>query len=312
MANSVLQNVILPAAIIAVCFAAIVGLSGPLDRVKPHLAETYTDSDLSMNGSRLKGFSLGVEGLLADWYWVRALQYIGDKMVNRKDANIDVEDLTSLNPRLLYPLLQNATDLDPHFIGAYSYGAIVLPAIDKQRAIEFAKKGIDHNPNEWKLYQYLGYIYWKVGDYEKAAETYQKGGEIPGSPSFLNLMAASMKIDGGSRATARTIYRQMLSESNDEAVQITANRRLEQLDWFDERDAINETLTAFKDRNGRCANNFGEIASTLMQVKLPEGHEFRIDAGKRLVDPTEVPYKLDKDKCVVTLDIEKTKVTPEN
>jgi tetratricopeptide (TPR) repeat protein len=312
MANSVLQNMVLPAAIIAGCFAAIIGLTGPLDRGKPKLADGFTDSDLSMNGSRLKGFALGMEGLLEDWYWVRALQYIGDKMVASKDANIDVEDLTSLNPRLLYPLLQNATDLDPHFIGAYSYGAIVLPAIDKQKAIEFATKGVNNNPTEWRLYQYLGFIYWKVGDYEKAADTYKKGAEIQGSSSFMKLMAASMKTEGGSRETARSIYTQMLSESDDQAVQITADRRLKQLDWYDERDAINQALSTFSERNGRCANSFGEIAPMLMQVKLPEGRQFRIDAGKRLVDPTDAPYKLDKDKCVVTLDIEKTKIAPEN
>ncbi len=219
--------------------------------------------------------------------------------------------MNSLNPRLLYPLLENATDLDPHFIGAYSYGAIVLPAIDKEKAVTFAQKGIANNPGEWRLYQYLGFIYWKLGEFDRAAETYQKGSEIAGSSGFMRLMAAAMKTEGGSRATARTVYNQMLAESDDEAIRITAERRLAQLDWFDERDAINRVLNDFKERNARCANSFGEIVPTLVQVKLPEDRQFRVDTANRLVDPSDAPYKLDKEKCAVTLDREKTKLPPE-
>ena len=306
MANTVVNQFIAPLLLIAVGFAGVIFLVEFVSQRRPVLPESYTDTDLSMNGSRLKGFALGMEGLIADWYWVRSLQYLGDKVIKNKDKKIDYEDLTSINPRLLFPLLENATDLDPNFIGAYSYGAIVLPAIDKERAVEFASKGIANNPNEWRLYQHLGYIYWRLEQFDKAAETYQKGAQIAGSSPFMKLMAAAMQSEGGSRATARSIYRQMLEESPDEPVRITAERRLRQLDWFDERDAINGVLTDFKEKNGRCASTFGEVAQQILQVDLPEGRRFRVDASRRLADPTNTPYLLDKEKCVVTLDLEKT------
>jgi tetratricopeptide (TPR) repeat protein len=296
----------LPLLLIAVGFAGAVFTSDFVSSHRPALPESYGDSDLSMNGSRLKGFALGMEGLLADWYWTRALQYMGDKMIKNADKKIDYNDLRSINPHLLYPLLKNATDLDPHFVGAYSYGAIVLPAVDNEKAIEFAKAGIANNPNEWKLYQHLGYTYWRLEDYEKAADAYEKGAGIAGSSSFMRLMAASMRSEGGSRATARAIYRQMLAESEDDAVRITADRNLKKLDWFDERDAINKVLTDFREKNGRCSNSFGEVGAQLLQIVLPEGGGLRADAGRRLVDPTNIPYILDKEQCVVTLDREKT------
>jgi len=306
--TSSVRNIAISLAVIGAGFASIVLVSPSIEAAKPKLPETFTDSDLSMNGSRLKGYAVGMEGLFADWYWVRSLQYIGDKMVNSTDPNINLDDLTPLNPRLLYPLLQNATDLDPHFIGAYSYGAVVLPAIDKEKAVALATKGIDNNPKEWRLYQHLGYIYWKLGQYEKAAETYGKGSEIEGSSPFMKIMAASMTNDAGSRVTARSIYRQMLSESTEESIRTTAERRLAFLDWQDERDAINTILADFRERNGRCANSFGEVATQILQTKLPEGRGFSVDAGKRLVDPTGAPYKLDREQCVVTVDMGKTKL----
>ena len=125
----------------------------------------------------------------------------------------------------------------------------------------------------------------------------------------MKLMAASMRSEGGSRSTARSIYRQMLAESDDEMVKLTAERRLKEQDWLDERDAINGVLTGFKERTGRCANSFGEVASLLFQIKLPEGREFRVDAAKRLVDPTDAPYILDKENCRVKLDADANKTT---
>lgn len=287
-------------------FVSTVFTGQNVDANRPKMPESYTDSDLTMNGSKLKGFALGFEGLIADWYWMRALQYIGDKIVaSEKDINID--DLRDLNPRLLYPFLDNATDLDPQFISAYSYGAMVLPAIDPEKAIAIAKKGIANNPGEWRLYQHLGYIYWKLGRYEEAADTYASGAKIPGSASFMALMAASMKTEGGSRATSRAIYQQMLAEPSDEGTQITAKRRLAQLDSLDERDAIDAVLAKFKEANGRCVNDLREI-NLQLPAKLPAGRAFRIDAQNRVVDPTDAPYLLDKEKCVAKLDPDRTKI----
>ncbi len=299
MRDSILQKIILPAAIIIAGFAAVVFLSGFIERRRPALPAGFADSDLDLNGSQLVGFAFGMEGLLADWYYVRSLQYIGEKLVNSQDQNIDLDDLRGLNPRLFYPLINNATDLDPHFLAAYSFGAIVLPTIDKEKAVKFAAKGIADNPNEWRLYQHLGYIYWRLGQYDKAAEIYERGSSIPGSSAFMRLMAAAMKTEGASRSTARSVYREMLVESDEQTVKDVAERRLLELDSLDERETIDKTLVQFKDRNGRCANGFGEIITLLMKADLPDGRDFRVDAANRLADPTGEPYILDKENCRV-------------
>ncbi len=88
MANWNVKSVIVPIVIIAAGFAGIVLLSDFVRDRRPSLPETFTDSDLGMNGSRLKGFALGMEGLLADWYWIRSLQYIGDKMLRSRSLEL--------------------------------------------------------------------------------------------------------------------------------------------------------------------------------------------------------------------------------
>lgn len=304
------KNLVLPIAVICVGFVAIISLDGYLDRIRPGIPAGYEDSDLAFNGSRLKGFALGFEGLMADWYWMRSLQYIGGKIAASKTA-LNIDDLRYLNPRLLYPYLDNATDLDPHFIGLYSYGAIVLPAIDAEQAIAIAKKGIDNNKETWQLYQHLGFIYWKLERYKEAADAYRIGSEIPGSAGFMKMMAAKMEHNGGSRDTARIIYRDMLSGSEEKAVKDVAELKLKALDSLDDREAIDKVLADFKEKTGRCAGNFGEITRMLMNVNLPENRQFSVDPANRLVDPTGAPYLLDKDMCRSRLDVENTKLPPE-
>jgi len=302
-----LKDAIRTAAVILTGLAVVVFLSKHIENTRPLLPDGYGDSDLTLNGSHLKGFTFGMDGLLADWYYMRALQYVGEKIINSKSENINIDDLSDLNPRLLYPLLNNATDLDPHFIEAYLYGAIVLPAIDPQKAIAIAEKGVANNPAEWRLYRPLGYIYWKLGQYEKASEIYEKGSEIEGAPPFMKLMAAAMKTKGGSRETARAIYEEMYNNTSEESVRITAQRRLVEIDILDEREAIDNVLTEWKQENGSCAGSFGEILPKLLAVKLPGNHDFHVDKARNLLDPTGTPYVLDREKCQVQPD--PTKVT---
>ena len=289
-------------------FALIIGLSNFLDRNRPPLPENYEDEDLALQGAKLKNYSLGFNGLIADWYWMKSLQYIGDKVFKNKNDRLDLEDLRPLNPRLLYPLLDNATTLDPNFMAVYAYGAVVLPAISAEQAIKIAEKGIANNPNEWRLYQHLGYIYWRLKNFEKAAQIYEKGSKIDGAPPFMLLMFAQMKSKGGSRETARALYQQMLDDAQESRTLETAKIRLMELDWLDERDAIRNALQTFKSKNNRCANNWSEVFHILKSLKLSENKDFRIDRSNNLVDPSGVPYLLDRQKCDVLLDAGSTKI----
>lgn len=297
-------------AVIVVGFAAIFGLGNYLEKSHPELPAGYEDQDLALQGAKLKGYALGFEGLIADWYWMKSLQYVGDKILKNPDLKISVDDLNALNPRLLYPYLDNATTLDPKFVAAYSYGAIVLPAINKEQAINFVRKGIENNPNESVLYNYLGYIYWKSKDYEKAAEVYEKGAELKDAPPFMKLMAANMKSDGGSRSTARAVYREMYNAADDPQVKAAINQRLMTNDALDETDAITAVLKTFQQKNGRCTSNWNELLPLLKNVKLPDGLEFRLDQSNRVVDPTNAPYMLDQTTCEAKIDFTKTDIIP--
>lgn len=304
--RSLVRDLVLPVAIIIAGFAALSPLSDLVASRKPQLPESYKDADLFVKGRELKGFVLGTDSLVADWYWMRALQYIGDKVVNSNE-DLRLDDLRNLDPRLLYPMLDSATDLDPHFIAPYTYGTMVLPAIDGEQAIEITKKGIANNPNEWRLYQHLGYIYWRAKQYENAAAAYEQGSRVEGSAQFMRLMAASMKSEGGSRSTARTIYQEMFDNAPDDAIKKTAESRLQELKWFDERDAIDEKLADAKARTGECPQRLKDVLPALALVKLPAG-PLAVDSNGDVIDPTGAPYLFDRTECRVTIDRKSSKL----
>ena len=270
------------------------GLAVPLvrwtDALRPPPDPNAIDESLYLNGKTARRISLSFNGLVADWYWMRSLQYVGKKILNvREDVAID--DLSKLNLKLLAPLLDTATTLDPQFLDPYEYAAIVLPAVDVQEAIRITQKGIDANPNAWRLYQHLGYIYWQQGNYQAASEAYGRGAQISGVPSWMEAMKAKMLADGGSRDTAREIYTRMFEQSNDEQVKDMARRHVLLLDSLDQRDALQKVLKTYRERAGRCPASWKEL----------DLRSIPVDADGAPLDPAGFPYVLRPGTCEIQL-----------
>lgn len=275
-----------------VCAALLVRY---IDTMRPPPDPKLIDESLYLNGKTARRMSLAFNGLAADWYWMRSLQYVGRKIMNHpEDAPLD--DLKQLNLTILAPLLDTATTLDPQFMDPYEYAAIVLPVIDVNEAVRITQKGIDANPNAWRLYQHLGYIYWQQRNYAAASEIYGRGAQIPGAPPWMEAMKAKMLADGGSRATAREIYTRMYEQSTEDKVKDMAHKRLLQLDSLDQRDALRKILTAYQSRAGKCPNSWKEIEPVLRAVRVP------VDGTGAPLDPTGMPYVLRAGACEVDLD----------
>jgi tetratricopeptide (TPR) repeat protein len=276
--------------------AAMVALAQRLDRQRTDQAAAYAEEQLYLSGSTARRLSLAFNGLAADWYWMRSLQYMGRKVVNY-GGNIQLDDLSALNLRLLPALLRMSTTLDPEFMAPYEYGAMILPTFNEPEAIALLNYGIQQNPNAWRLHQHLGYIYWQRHDYEKAGEIYAVGAKLPGAPQWMGEMSARVTAEGGSHRAAREMYQHLYDEAKDDQIKQMLARRLLQVDSFAEREVIRKVLVEYSKRMGHCVTSWKDIAPTLQALHL------RIDARTGTpVDPADVPYRLVKDGCDVDLD----------
>src|SRR5512141_3195914 len=141
----------------------------------------------------LKRMTLGYNGLVADIYWTRAVQYFGTK--HRAHAT---------QYQLLAPLLDITTTLDPHLIVAYQFGSTFLAqkppegAGQPDKAVDLIERGIRDNPDTWQLYYELGFLqYMELHDEAAAARTFERGSKIPRAHPFLKVLAASMAQHAG-------------------------------------------------------------------------------------------------------------------
>jgi tetratricopeptide (TPR) repeat protein len=275
--------------------ASVVGLSRWLDAHRPPTDPKMDEEQLYLTGTMAKRISLGFNGLAADWYWMRSLQYVGRKIINVPD-NVPIDSLAQLNLKLLAPLIDTSTTLDPEFIEPYQYAAVVLPAVDLPEAIRLTKKGIAANPSAWRLYQHLGYIYWQQRDFQAAGEAYAQGSKLPGAPPWMVAMKAKMANEGGSRALAREIYGRMYEQAENAKVKEMARKRLLQLDSFDQRDGLRKVLAAYKARVGRCPSSWKEVEPLLRALRV------EVDSTGAPLDPTGTAYVLGSDGCDLDVD----------
>ena len=311
MSKRNLQTILLLAFII-IGFGLVFMLSDMLEARRASAA-AFEDEDLYLSSQRIRALSGDFNGLVADWYWINSLQYIGRKIVKAKDeGNLNIKDLRPLNPRQLYPMLDRTTTLDPDYSAAYTFGAIILPAINEEDAIKLTEKGIAENPHEWVLYQHLGYIYWQRGDYPKAAEVYDQGSQIAGAPAFMKQMSAKVRLEGGTRETAREIYRHIFETAEDTQTKELVALRLAQIDSLEERDQIRKVLQDLQQKSGRCARSWAEAAGALRAIKLSSGKGLAFSREGIPLDPSGAAYLLvnSEEKCDVELDLKVTKIPP--
>jgi tetratricopeptide (TPR) repeat protein len=278
--------------------------------IDDHRAARDKDLDneqLYIDGPTAKRMTFAFNGLAADLYWMRSLQYVGRKIVNYQDTHaggFDLNNLSTLELRLLPSLLRVTTTLDPQFIPAYEYGAVILPDVSADEAVSLLNQGIAANPSSWRLHQHLGYIFWQQQNYEKAGEVYAAGSRLPGAPAWMSAMAARMKAEGGSRDAAREMYLHLGETSSDATVKDMVGHNLMRLDWLDDRDVIRYALRYYQNhsRDERCPSSWRGMFDEFPGTRL------RFDpASGAPLDPSGMPYRLVNGGCDVDLN-EKSKV----
>lgn len=260
------------------------------------------------SGTTIRKVSLGLDALAADIYWIRTVQYFGRKLI---DSGMPASSAATKDIRmdLLAPLLNIVVTIDPHHIPAYHFGAIFLPERDLPAATALLETGIRENPNLWRLYLDLAYIYWQAGNaaegdeqvryYARAAEWYDKGAQVEGAQPWMKDLAGLMMMKGGSREAARAIYSAYLT-SDDGNVRRQAIDRLKQVRSLDELDAINALLARYREETGACPADLRVLAPKLRAMNMV------LDETAMPVDPDGFAYVLDAAKCKARLAAQST------
>lgn len=231
--------------------------------------------------------ALSYDSLLADVYWIRAVQHYGGTKLS-KDPNKTYD--------LLYPLLDLTTTLDPRFNIAYHFGAIFLsepfPAGPGRpdQAIALLQKGLRTQPQRWEFAQAVGFVYyWWLEDYQQAAHWFQVVSTMPNAPVWMAPLAAVTLAQGGSRASSRLLWQQIGKTADDEWLRRESQRRLQQLDAMDQRDELRQIAAAYRVRTGAVPAAWSDLIGAGYLRAIPP-------------DPTGVAYTLNAGDVDVATD----------
>jgi len=231
-------------------------------------------------GAALSRAALGFDAILADVYWIRAIQHFGG---TRHAVGGDK------SYELLYPLLELATTLDPQFNIAYRFGAIFLsepyPAGPGRpdQAIALLERGLAANPSRWQYAHDAGFVhYWWRQDYKAAAEWFDRAARIDGAPWWLLSMAATTRAEGGDRQSSRRLWRQLYEATDDTWIRNNAQLRLSQIEALDQLDSLAAQVGRYAERFGRRPGSWRELVSMGW-------------IGAEPLDPSGTPYELKPD-----------------
>jgi tetratricopeptide (TPR) repeat protein len=152
-------------------------------------------------------FSPSFRTSIADAYYLYMVQYYGEHIEadGRLDSMAELVDLV--------------TQLSPRFIKAYQFGVFaLLDAGEGQAAYQILQRGIEANPDEWRLPALAGFLMYRYGQGETknqvAADWYARAAAVPGSPVYLERLAATLTAKGGEREKAQLMWAQIYADGD--------------------------------------------------------------------------------------------------
>lgn len=233
------------------------------------------------SGAWAARLALSYDALVADVYWIRALQHFGKTRLSKDPGK---------TYSLLFPLLDLTTSLDPHFTLAYRFGAIFLaePHPDgpgrPDQAVVLLERGLRADPDRWEYAMDAGFVhYWWEQDYQKASAWFERAGGMTGAPWWVRSMAASVRAQGGDRTSSRQLWRQLYETANHEWLKNNAELRLVQIDALDQIDALAEAVARYTGMAGQPPESWNSLTRAGLLPGIP-------------VDPTGTPYALDRNQ----------------
>ena len=260
-----------------------------VDRIRPR--DIVDDALYISSPKMVRRASLGFDGLMACIYWTRTVQYFGHRHFNREQTYNE-----------LAPLLEITVSLDPHMLPAYQFGASFLAPVppngagQPERAVRLMQYGIEQNPDNWRLYYDLGFVYYtELHDYKKAGEVFAQGSEISGAHPFMKILAANMAQHAQDFNTARLLWSAAYESSKEANIRENALEHLRAIQVDEDVTNLQNAVSRFVQANGRVPTSLWEVVNAEYWRGLPldpDGNPYQLslDGQVQVANPDDFPF----------------------
>ena len=168
----------------------------------------------------LRVASLGFNNVAADVIWLLTIQYIGGHI------------FTERNLPELFRHIDTVVTLDPHFVEAYTLGALFMNyrGGNIPGAIALLERGARANPRRWEPAHDLARTYYlDLKDYRQALHWFEITDRLPGRPHYVPRFVARLYAATGHRETALELWQAIRDSASSDWVREIAEREIAKL-----------------------------------------------------------------------------------
>lgn len=228
--------------------------------------ETRADrgEDFVPTPSAVDAASLGFDAVLADYYWLQAVQVAGSQ---------DVVDERIAGH--LGRLIDVVTTLNPHVSHPYRFAAVWLTHSRDQvlEANRLLERAIAYHPDDWRNHFYLGFNhFYYLGNYPQAAAALEEAMALEGSPGYLPRLVARLKSETGDIEVAEVFLRQLLAGAEDEGERAKYETGLDEIEIEQKARFLDRARAAYRALSGRDIERIEDLVSSPFRVieQLPD------------------------------------------
>ena len=215
--------------------------------------------------ARARALALGFEPVIADYYWIQALQVVGSRVAQAGDGT------------LVRQLVDVVLELDPWVDHPYRFAALWLDKSLEQvrHANAVLEQGIAYHPDDWRNRFYLGYNHFiHLGDNERAAEVLESALAFEEAPDYLGALVTRLKASAHSLDTAALFLQQLVAETEDEYKKAEYGKAFDEIETERRARFLDGARQEFQRRHGRDIERVEELWSGPRRViaSAPQAH----------------------------------------
>jgi tetratricopeptide (TPR) repeat protein len=207
--------------------------------------------------------AMGQRQLLAEAYWLRTVQYMGEMT------------LTGGDWRALHPLADLTTDLDPRFAYAYQIAGSNLAGLAHRydEAERILLKGMRNVPDRWTLpWTHAVNKFLFERDFATAAEYARRAAEVGRRP-HLALLAANLSLvtdDTSEYAAAEAVLTTAIAQADTPELRMQLGERLVRVRTFEALSRVERAAEEFGRRYGRRPVLLDELVAQGLLAEIPK------------------------------------------
>lgn len=239
------------------------------------------------SGQFLKGAALAYDELLADFLWIKALIYFGERYQNDKTY------------KWLYHLLDIIATLDPYFQYTYEFGGVALSywTDNIDLSIKHLKRGMINVPvtheRYWTLPFYLGfnYMFYKK-DFAAAARYLEEATKYPKHPRYLPKLVSRLYVNAKDPNIAIKFLKEIYKTTKDTKAKKDLEERIKEVIVERDIQILEQARDLYKKKTGLYPTRLEDLVTNGFLKKIPR-------------EPFEGRYIIKKDHSIYSSVIKK-------